>query len=163
MNDDESLAIERERLEIERRRLSLDEQKSRTESRQQWFTRIGVVVPLLVALLVFWGNVQSDNRKADADFQIKAAEIVMNTQTPTEAYGRARALKALFPDRLPPNFAQGFDPEKFSDRSSFENGQRVASKKELIGLIAAQPEQRDLIIKLWKELFPGDTWIDEIK
>jgi hypothetical protein len=82
----------------------------------------------------------------------------MDTRGPFETKGRANALKQLFPDRLDEDFDSHFDPEQATDRKTFERDQRVASKKELVNLLAEHPEARKQILLTWQRLFPADDW-----
>lgn len=61
-------------------------------------------------------QLEVEERNARSQFQIKAAEIVMNTDTPRVTRNKARALLALFPETLPSNFAQSFDPKQFGSK-----------------------------------------------
>lgn len=54
------------------------------------------------------------SQQARSQFEIKAAEIVMNTESPRQAQAKSKALANLFPERLPPNFAASFDPNIYS-------------------------------------------------
>jgi flagellar biosynthesis/type III secretory pathway M-ring protein FliF/YscJ len=154
--------IEHQKLAIDQRRLSLEERKAKAELRWGWLTRLVVLIPVVVALIAFMQALKVQNEKAKDDFEVKAAEIVMNADTPAETDGRARALAALFPDRLGPDFASQFDPDKFANRPQFERDQVVAAKKELLDLVAAHPQDRALIIELWRDLFPDDAWVEQI-
>jgi hypothetical protein len=86
-------------------------------------------------------NLQAElqNQQARNQFEIKAAEIVMNTEGPLGALRKAKALANLFPDRLPSNFAESFDPEvyttliKKTSRSAYSKGQLLSNEQESPG------------------------------
>jgi hypothetical protein len=65
----------------------------------------------------------------------------------------------MFPKApLPIDFAESvksFDPAEFS-------GPSMEWKIELFRLLAAPSANNGEIIKLWRQLFPGDTWIDRL-
>lgn len=131
--------IEREKNDIERRKLKLE-----------WFKAWTGVPLLTLAATVFltvWGQVQ----KARDDFALKAAEIVMNATGPRAAANKADALKQIFHDRLPPQFAESFDPEKLRWK-----GTDAMNKAELLRLLAEKSENSGEIISFWKALFPSD-------
>jgi hypothetical protein len=159
--DADEIAIEQEKLRLDERRVRVEERKAK----QGFLTRVGVVIPLAVALLALAGNVWSEHRaredriQAARDaFELKVADLVMDTTGPFETRGRANAMKQLFPKRLGADFASSFDPEQASDRKKFERDQRVAAKKELLKLLAEHPDDRDQILSTWRQLFPADEW-----
>jgi hypothetical protein len=133
---DVSLDVEREKLELERAKVELEGEKLKVEKFKALWTGISIMVPLLVAVITIgfgvWSQMkQSQNQfeiqklqaeiqselqrqQARSQFEIKAAEIVMNTETPLGAQTKAKALANMFPDRLPSNFAASFDPDSYS-------------------------------------------------
>lgn len=163
--EEQKLDIEVKKLEHEERRVRVEERKAR----QGFWTRLGVVVPLLVAGVAFGGTWWSQHQEsrdkielqelqAKDGFELKVVEIVMDTRGPFGTRNRANAIQQLFPDRLREDFASSFDPEQASDRKTYNRDQRVASKKELIALLVAHPDQRDQILRTWRQMFPGDEW-----
>jgi hypothetical protein len=163
--DEDQLRLEQQKMEHEERRVRMEEKKANTD---RW-TRWGVVVPLAVALLALAGNFWSEHNKREEQtqqakdaFELKVADLIMNTKTPSETEGRAVAMRQLFPKRLGEDFGAQFHPEQASDRKKFEHDQRIAAKKELIGLIAAHPEAREQIISTWQKLFPADGWAKKL-
>jgi len=88
----------------------------------------------------------------------------MNTQNPFEAANKAKALDALFPDRLPHDFAASFEPEDYGTpppNSSVKS--IIESKKELMRMLIDHREQKQEIIQMWMQLFPGDMWVNDLK
>lgn len=159
--------------DLEKQKLALDERRVEVEERQArhgFWTRLAIVIPVIAALLAFGGNLVAQRlqahdalnlqtAKAKDEFEVKVAEIVMNTHGPFEARGRAVALREIFASRLGKEFARNFNPEDATDKGTTTNDAEVASKKELLKLIAEHPGDRQQIIRTWRSLFPGDTWI----
>jgi hypothetical protein len=124
---------------LEYEKLELEREKVRLERFKVWWTGISIMVPLLVAAVSIsfgmWtqsqqAKLQSEiqaqqakvqlelqDRQARSQFELKAAEIVMNTETPLGALTKARALANMFPERLPKNFAETFDPARYNMRT----------------------------------------------
>jgi hypothetical protein len=158
--DDREEAIEREKLTLEREKLKLERFKA-------WWTGMSVLVSVLIGATTIWFGVWTQRKTAElqlevqrqsaqAQFEIKAAEIAMNTDNPDVTKGKSIALTQLFPNRLTPAFAKQFENEAFAP-------DEIASKKELLRLLATKPDQRAQIIKDWGRLFPGDQWIAALK
>jgi hypothetical protein len=112
-----------------------------------------VLIPLLIGIYTV-------RAQAHASFELKAAEIVMDAHGPFAARRKADVLRILFPRRLPPEFAQSFEPGAHAPR-----GPSSESKLELLKLIVAHPDREQEIVRLWqrmysddelKQLFPGD-------
>lgn len=99
----------------------------------------------------------NEKQRAEAEFQIKAAEIVTRFQDPDEMKGRALILSQLFPDKLPHDFAESFNPIPFRGETHF------AIKIDLLKFIIQNKQHKQEIIQMWKELLPADTWINDIK
>jgi hypothetical protein len=68
----------------------------------------------------------------------------------------------LFPKRLTGGWANAFNPEQATNRASFEHDQIVASKKELLKLMAEHPDARNLILSTWQAMFPADGWAQDL-
>ena len=63
----------------------------------------------------------------------------------------------MFPERLPANFGDSFDPVQF------RAGTDPSVKIDLLKMIIDKGNQKEEIIKMWKQLFPADAWIEELK
>lgn len=172
--------LEQRRLDLEERRVKVEERKAE----QGFWTRVGIVVPILVGLLAFAGtllgtwytqHVETNNkhqesldkidlqeRQANDAFELKVVELVMNAEGPAGTRNRAKAIKLLFPDHFDPGFADNFNAEQVSDREAFERDQRVAAKKELLKLLVEHPDNRSQILATWQQLFPKDEWAKQI-
>jgi hypothetical protein len=158
----ESRELERGKLEIERQRLELEKKAARRESRRSWTVPLTVLIPLVTLAITVMVQLASERTQAQRDFELKAAELVLSEKKPSSTYNKARALKALFPERLPDGFAKNFDPANYAGTASVEQA-TIASKKELITLIADHPDQRRLVVRLWRGVFPEDEWLPGIE
>src|SRR5215213_6849236 len=174
--------LERDKLQLDRERFvheqELDRSKTAEEKRRTWLTAVSSVgalvaifIPLLIAALTFRNASVTQERQAEdqlalqaqqaqAAFELKAAEIVMASDNVAVTYNKARAMRALYPNRLPPDFAGSFNPSDFT--SSNEAGV-VQSKKELLNLLADHPSERQQIIDTWKHFFPEDEWVKNLE
>jgi hypothetical protein len=123
------------------------------------------MIPLLVAALSIglgvWSNRQNarlqrefQDRTERSQFELKAAELAFAEKGPHGTYQRARALKALFPDRLPDDFAERFDPKTFLTSP----GEGSDGKFRFIEAMAPHVKDSEQLIALWEALFPADTW-----
>jgi hypothetical protein len=132
----EGLNLDVEKVAIEKEKLLLERDKMKLETHKVWLTGASIFIPLLIAAISFSISFytsaqqaklqtqlqakQAENqlamqeRQAKDQFELKAAEIAMNARTPLEAKTKAKALANLFPDRLPSNFAESFDPNLYS-------------------------------------------------
>jgi hypothetical protein len=168
-------AIERDKLQLEMERFEhqkeLDKNKSGEERFRTIATSLSIFIPLIVAAITFASSSYSQARQAEdqlelrqiqdqAQFELQAAEIVMASDNPAVTYNKALALEILFPNRIPSDFADEFDPGKFSSSSP---AGIVQSKKELLTLLAEHPEERRQILDTWKQLFPEDEWVKELE
>jgi hypothetical protein len=98
-----------------------------------------------------------EQRVEDAKFQfeLKAAEIAFMGETPLAVRDRAKALKAMFGDRLRDDFLSSYDPYEFGEKEG-----NIESKKFFLDLLLKYPEQQFETLCFWKELFPGDVnWL----
>lgn len=99
--------LELAKLEMEYKRIEVEKFKA-------WGTVISISIPLIVAAITVGYGVWSHNNRAQIDFEIKAAEIVMSAKSPQSAANKAEVLSELFPDRLPMNFEEALR-ELYSD------------------------------------------------
>lgn len=132
---------EQEQVRLRDRELTLKERELTLERRKNWVTVATVIVSVAAVLLTYWGTRQGQleqtrvqtelQEKAARDaFELKAAEIAMSGRGSFDAKGRAKALAALFPGRLP-EFGSAFDP--------VENSWGRDSKSELLALLQQRP------------------------
>jgi hypothetical protein len=118
---------------------------------------LGLAVPLLVAALTQVVSVYNQNKQSKRDFELKVVEVLMAEGSPEALRNKARAFKTLFPHLFPADFAANFNTREFEG-----SGGTVAAKKFLLGLIAEHPGQKELILRTWRQLFPSDTWLDDV-
>lgn len=119
---------------------------------------LGLAVPLLVAALTQAVSVYNQNKQSKRDFELKVVEVLLAEGSPEALRNKARAFKALFPHVFPADFASNFSARDFEG-----GGGTVDSKKMLISLIAEHPGQKDLVLRTWRQLFPDDKWLDDVK
>lgn len=153
----EEAAVAKESAQIERARLEFDESNA-------WRTLVSSIVPLVVALGTLAYSIWSFRKQtqqqnelqlnaAKLQFEIKAAEIAFSGKTPEAVANRARALKAIFPERLPQEFLSSFDPKQHGGGKESPD-----EKKFFLELLLKYPDQQIEIYKVWGALF-GDEWL----
>lgn len=117
--------LERRKLDLEERKVEIELDKIRIEKIKAWAGSASTFGSLLVVAatvaLGIWSQweqakLQHDlqDRQAKAQFELKAAEIVMGTSDPGVTLNKAKALQSLFPQYLSTNFADSFVPETFA-------------------------------------------------
>lgn len=165
MSDD----IEMDRLELEKRRLEFEIEKHRDFIKSERIKNAAIFIPLVLLILTFLINDYNSNKEylgelklketeainafklkemeANYSFKLKAAEIVMATEKPNATYGRAIALKRLFPEHLGDSFAEGFESTSIG----------TSPKMDLAKLIIEHPSQRNDIIDFWISSYPPDA------
>src|SRR5687768_5006000 len=116
---------ETRKLEIEEKKLELEFERIRVERIKAWSGNASVIGSILLVAatiaLGIWsqhkqGLLQHElqERQARAQFELKAAEIVMDTEHPGVTFNKAKALQNLFPNYLSLNFAESFVPDSFA-------------------------------------------------
>jgi hypothetical protein len=150
--------LEARRVAIEEARLELERVKADREARGWWVARVGVAIPLLAAVVAAWVSVDNARETDRNDFELKAAEIVFQTDDPYATEARARALSELFPGHLSKDFGKTFRPGRYGTDAG-----AVGAKKELLQLLVAHPRQARAILSAWQQLFPDDKWPSELK
>lgn len=108
---------------------------------------VSVVVTIASVIVTLWW-------RGRIAFELKAAELVLSSSYPRAAKRRAQILQALFPSRLPRNFAESFDATTFPGTLKYE------MTMELFKAIASNPEKAEEIKASWLELFPEVSWKD---
>jgi|GEM_PF-3007472 len=152
---DRRFELEREKVSIERQKLELEFRKLKIESRKVVFTAGSIAIPLLGVMVTVLVGYLSEHARADTDFQLKAAEIVMAHQNPHEMKGRAGILRTLFPQRLPKDFGENFDDQKYSVPIP-------SDEKALIQLLVDHKDQRADIIRMWRIAYPNEKWVEDL-
>lgn len=93
--------------------------KLKIERIKAWGSVFSIPMSFLIATLTIVYGIWSHDARSRVDFEMKAAEIViMSSSSPSEAANKAIALKKLFPNRLPPNFAEAFAELVFDEKGS---------------------------------------------
>jgi hypothetical protein len=179
--DNSDLALEKKKFQLEvqkfasdaeaeNTRLSIEREKLNADLAVAKWSKVSSVVPLVVALLTIIYGVWTFNKQgkqqtaAQADaarlqFELKAAEIAFAGKTPEAVMNRAKALSAVFPDRLPSDFLSSFDPQKFGGGK-----QDPAGKKCFLELLTkcSSPQDKAEMVSLWKALF-ADDWLHGVE
>ncbi|MFN2498667.1 MAG: hypothetical protein ABR557_06225 [Pyrinomonadaceae bacterium] len=143
-----SAQLDKPKFELEQRKVQIEEEKLELQRKAMLVTGLSVFVPLLI-------GVYAIRAQARSGFELKAAEIVLNAKSPFASLTKAKALKTLFPKRLPESFARTFDPKEYAAPS-------VENKIEILKIIAANADYKQEIIAMWKQLFPADAWVDDL-
>lgn len=169
MNNDEQFNLEK--LKLEKLKLQWEQEKAiadrkfelekiELENRLNFkdiISGVSIIISVLIVIITLWANDQGQIKQeesdrnlaklsAEYDFQLKAAEIVMDSDSATETRNKAIALKRLFGDRLPKNFAENFDIK----------GVGGPNKDKIFDVLAEHPDNRQQILSDWVTLWPGD-------
>jgi len=165
--------IEEDRLAFEQLKhkdnIQLEKQKLELETVKAWSSAIALAVPLLVAAfslaLAVWSQrkqaalaLEAQEKEAQTQFEIKAAEIALAQDGPHGTRKKARALVALFPNRLPEGFAAKFDPQDFVTA----NPESKQAKMSFFQAVASNPAHEKELAILWQKLFPEERWTERV-
>lgn len=149
-----SESFEERKFTLEEKKLELEMQKIKIERFKGWATGGSIVISLLIAAVTIafgiWSQhkqvmmqIALQDKQAKSQFEIQAAEIVMNTDTPGVTHNKAKALLALFPDTLPKNFAESFDPSKYVGEYPEIFGNVPQARGAVRGLFFLAPASND--------------------
>ena len=148
-----SSTIESQRLALDRERLAFERQKyerdSILEQRKMWATVASVFVPFSLGVLAYWAQALAQRKQERLQFQLKAAELIMDARDTTEVKRKAELLKKLFPERLKD---LKLDEKRYP---SFSRSQET--RLELLKLFAEFPETRGDVLRAWGMLFPWES------
>jgi hypothetical protein len=157
--DQQKLALERDKLELERAKLAAE---IRDKERSLYVSWIQVLIAVLAIGTPIWlayiqSRTETKRRREDEvlQFQLKAAEIALDTTESSLAVGKAAALKALFPDRLPDGFASSLDQKNIS----FGPGREM--RLQFLKILAEHPDNREFLADVWGIMWPGDGSIPD--
>src|SRR5688572_13518337 len=114
-----STDVEIRKVEIEEKKIEIELDRIRIEKVKAWSGSASTFASLIVVAgtiaLGIWSQYQQaklehdiQQRQAKAQFELKAAEIVMSVDNPSTTLNKARALQSLFPQYLSENFADSF-------------------------------------------------------
>src|SRR6185503_6008486 len=137
----------------ERKKLELEEKKLEVDKSIALWTRIPILVTLLVGIITIWVSIWSQRQQAKNAFDVKVAEIIMDSSGPSETLNRAKALSRLFPDRVSEEFTKSFKPSEIGGGISNER------KIELLKMLIQDRENRPEILRMWNTIYPSDTWL----
>jgi hypothetical protein len=149
-NQSDQLAIEREKLNHQREQLAQQQAQLSIEKTKAYLTAGAVFIPLLIGLVTIL-------LQARAQFELKAAELVLSSYSPAAASRRAELLQEMFQHRLPRDFARSFDPAKFP-------GVRLHEMKlELFRALVEDNADKAKVLTVWQELFPEENrWFHQL-
>ena len=165
----ELLSLEKEKFmfnsDMERKKIEIEQKKVNVESKKAFWSAWATIVPILAGLLTIAYGVWSQDTQAKTqsrlqsesakqDFELKAVEIAFAGSSPEAVLNRAKALKALFGDRLSAIFLGEFIPEDVGGGK-----ETPEDKKFFIELMLKYPEKKAEIRQLWEQLFPSDQWL----
>jgi hypothetical protein len=162
------LSLQRERLEFDKQKLASDTdienkklkiEREKLEAENSTLSHLVPWITALAALGAFVFSVWSFGKQAELQFEIKAAEIAFSRETANAVKSRAKALKLIFPKRLPKDFTNDFDPKDFgSDKEPSDE------KKFFLELLLKYPGKEAQAFELWAKLFPGDKeWLGRVE
>ena len=148
-----------EQLDDEQR--TLDKQKARAEIDKlkiEWWT-VGIA-PALSALSVLMlaitlilqrkTQIEIQQRQKQADFQLKAAELVLNSRNPAMAKGRAALLTNLYPEQIDFRFRNKLD------RIDFPGALGQEIRMEVFKQLASKYSNPADVAKLFFVAFPDE-------
>ena len=172
------LSLDERRLKLEEARFAFDQKKYERDRGLEWgkaWAAIGsVLVTLGVGLSAYIFQVRARRRDEALQFQLKAAEIVMDARDTNQASRKAEFLTKLFPGRL-----DLLETALKAQHFPFF-GRSQETREDLLKVLAQHPESRGDIIRAWEILFPWDStdsrwatksddqrnayrWFDELK
>lgn len=182
-------ALEEKKLDIERQKLAVERAKIPWTAVSTVVPLLGVLLTVAYSVWSFrkQSQQQAEQRREDAkrieeqrredakrieeqrmadaklQFELKAAEIAFEGETPLAVQHRAGALKAIFGEWLPDNFLDSYDPYEFGQNKFGQNEGNPDSKKFLLELLLQHPDRQLEIVLFWKQLFPGDVgWLNNL-
>jgi hypothetical protein len=151
--DSDLQTLERAKFEYQKQ---LEDEKLVVERLKAWLTGGSILIPLALGVFTLWWQTRTANaikdREARDTFELKAVEILFSSDGAVGTKNRARALRSLFPGRLPENFGDGFEPTQFG-------GARYEAKLEVFKAACTKVTTPEDVYRVWFALFPGDKWI----
>ena len=150
--------VEKRQLELEERRLANERRNSSLEFWKVLATTVAVFIPLLVVVWTVRSqlhlarlNRAQEVDRARANFQIKAAELVMASRSPGQARRRAALLESVYHEWIP---AGSFTSK---DELARFPGYMYDQKMELLRLMAAAPDRQGDTARIYALLFPDEA------
>jgi hypothetical protein len=146
--------LEREKTELERAKVAIEREKLLLEKYKTRWHAVYVGIPLLVAAATVGLGVWSQYKQGRQAFELKAAEIVLATDSPWMTRHKSDALKTLFPDLLRKDFATSFNPDAFPPSDT---------RPEILNLILSKPESASEVLRIWNAAYPEEAWAVELR
>jgi hypothetical protein len=154
--DLQRFAFEKERQrkehDIEEKKLTLERHKAKWSTITVLVTAGSILASVSVAGLTIVESQRLQKQAADTQFELKAADLVLNSDDPEVNQNKAARFQELFPNRVPQKWAATFDWRKYAEEND-------AMKAELIKLLSEHPEQKNQVIDLYKRLFRDDPTV----
>ena len=145
---------------IELLKLHMDEEKLKLEKIRLFTTFASIIFTLSTIIIGVW----SIYKQSNLDFELKTAELILDSKNATGTYNRARALLEIFPEKLDSNFAEKFNPEnKNAFNPDLYGGTSYEAKMDVLKLILEYPNQKDDIINMYHIIFPNSNWVENLK
>jgi hypothetical protein len=102
---------------------------------------------------------RSLKKQSQTSFELKAAELLLNSKTPGQLEAKGKVLRKLFSGWIPKDFETAVAEFNSGDLS----GPGQEWKLELFKAINTAPDKRQEVVDLWKKIFPNDQWIERMK
>jgi len=148
--------IESEKLQFEREKWceskKLEKLKLWLQVASTLISATAIAVPLVVVAVTIYASIDAQTRQSRADFDLKAAQVVLEPESVTESQNRASGLAAMFPERFPADLPSRLQPL----RDKLETPPTADSRALLNLLVAAPKEKRKEILELWLAFYPDD-------
>lgn len=129
---------------LELQKLQLEQDKLKDENWKTWATGASVLAAFVIGI----GTIGYQFRLKRRDFEIKAAEIIMEGNNPRATRNKALALKELFPGRFSDEFASRFNPSKFGEGFAAYGDPNLNKLAATPPASSPPPDMQDAIAKL---------------
>jgi hypothetical protein len=152
--------LDRARFEFDKQRFAAEQENEArrlaAENVKTYLSAVSIIVPILAVELTIWFTARSQREQAQVAFELKVAELAMAGSKDGYALkNKAEALKVMFGERLPPDFATHLQHKGFGFGSSNDK------KIELLKLLAEKVPNEQAILRAWMNINPWDDWIAE--
>lgn len=168
--------LELKRYQLEKRRADIEDRKADIEEEKARWTALSILVPVVLGFATLYWQARTAYKLKEIEWELKAAEVVLNSKSTKAGEERLRALRMLFPHRIDQKFTEAFDENAFK-----LPGMAYQEKKlELFKAMSANPEKSKEIFRLyamfyadedlvftefadkWRNAYPEDrAWVDE--
>jgi hypothetical protein len=137
----------------------------------EWVTAMLAIFTFGVSV---WQFTQSQGAAARLQFYQNIAQTVLQSKTPNEAIGRAKAINALIGQQVSKDLGSGFrdsleffDPNRYSDGGEgIRNAQETAERQLKIDFwktLLEHSNSEQQALDLWICLFPEYAWAKDLK